>query len=621
MTKRALPDDPLFDPVPVDRMGARAPDPAARATTAPGVPLPEDPRAGERLSAELEELRDILTRPVRTELRRIEKRIAYTGDDAVKMARLLPDAVRFRAAEDDQLAQALEPALATSIRNQARANPQIFVDAISPVLGESVRKAVADAMRGVVQALNRTLENSFSVKGLKWRFEALRTGRPYGEVVLAHTLIYRVEDVFLIHRETGLLLHHVHWDESTVSENADVITGMLSAITAFMEDSFHRPDTDALQGTIQHCADWIWVERGARMVIAARFQGEAPEALRTTLRQTLELLEMQLLAVLDPFEGDLDPFERSDPALKSCLDYQLASPSPRPSGTLLLLVLVLLGVTAWGATRLWQSRQFWDRALVHIDETPGIVVTEVGRDGLTRRLEGLRDPLAIPIAEALRDAGVNPTDVSVRFRPYLSLEDEMIMARARQSLAAPLNIDLSLEDGTLRAAGRANHAWISRASITGASIPGVVALDLSGVVDTDQESLAEKAGALSRQQLRFVSGDIRLASGQGEALAAIADGLRDLYDEARRLGTVFELLVVGHTDSTGSEDRNRALSLARAEAVRDALIRAGLNDVPLMVEGKGAREPLTAETSPESRERNRRVEFEVRLLGLGGREE
>ena len=73
-------------------------------------------------------------------------------------------------------------------------------------MGPAIRKAIAEALRGLVQSLNQALEHSLSWRGIKWRIEALRTGRTFAEVVLSKTLVYRVEQVFLIHRESGLLL-------------------------------------------------------------------------------------------------------------------------------------------------------------------------------------------------------------------------------------------------------------------------------------------------------------------------------------------------------------------------------------------------------------------------------
>ena len=92
-------------------------------------------------------------------------------------------------------------------------------------------------LNGMVQRLNRALEESLSVKSLRWRLEARRTGRPFAEIVLLKSLVYRVEQVFLIHRESGLLLQDAV-AQSVVAQDTDMVSGMLSAIRDFITDSF-----------------------------------------------------------------------------------------------------------------------------------------------------------------------------------------------------------------------------------------------------------------------------------------------------------------------------------------------------------------------------------------------
>lgn len=73
------------------------------------------------------------------------------------------------------------------------------------------------------------------------------------------------------------------------------------------------------------------------------------------------------------------------------------------------------------------------------------------------------------------------------------------------------------------------------------------------------------------------------------------------------------LLVVGHTDSDGSARTNQALSRARAEAVVDYLITTGgVDPERLEAEGRGESELLVdPDTTPEDRQRNRRIEWEL----------
>ena len=61
----------------------------------------------------------------------------------------------------------------------------------------------------MLETINRTIEQRLSPQSVQWRIEAWRTGLPFSQVVMRHTLHYRVEQVFLIDEETGLPLQHI----------------------------------------------------------------------------------------------------------------------------------------------------------------------------------------------------------------------------------------------------------------------------------------------------------------------------------------------------------------------------------------------------------------------------
>lgn len=65
----------------------------------------------------------------------------------------------------------------------------------------------------------------------------------------------------------------------------------------------------------------------------------------------------------------------------------------------------------------------------------------------------------------------------------------------------------------------------------------------------------------------------------------------------------------GHTDHTGSQEHNKALSAQRAEAVKSQLIQMGIDGNRLSTQGFGDTRPLGDNTTPEGRANNRRVEF------------
>jgi outer membrane protein OmpA-like peptidoglycan-associated protein len=86
---------------------------------------------------------------------------------------------------------------------------------------------------------------------------------------------------------------------------------------------------------------------------------------------------------------------------------------------------------------------------------------------------------------------------------------------------------------------------------------------------------------------------------------------RAVFDDTKQR-SVYEIEVIGFTDTVGNLPYNQALSLRRAAAIRDTLVRDGVNRQTISIAGRGKRDLLvpTADETPEPR--NRRVEITVR---------
>jgi OmpA-OmpF porin, OOP family len=67
--------------------------------------------------------------------------------------------------------------------------------------------------------------------------------------------------------------------------------------------------------------------------------------------------------------------------------------------------------------------------------------------------------------------------------------------------------------------------------------------------------------------------------------------------------------IEGHTDSTGTDAINQPLSERRAQAIRDQLVKDGVDPSALTAKGYGSSRPLADNSTPEGRAKNRRVEF------------
>lgn len=72
-----------------------------------------------------------------------------------------------------------------------------------------------------------------------------------------------------------------------------------------------------------------------------------------------------------------------------------------------------------------------------------------------------------------------------------------------------------------------------------------------------------------------------------------------------------DIVIIGHTDSTGNDSINNPLSQRRADSTRQYLVNRGVAHNRIQTEGRGSYEPVASNATAEGRARNRRVEVFV----------
>jgi outer membrane protein OmpA-like peptidoglycan-associated protein len=107
-----------------------------------------------------------------------------------------------------------------------------------------------------------------------------------------------------------------------------------------------------------------------------------------------------------------------------------------------------------------------------------------------------------------------------------------------------------------------------------------------------------------------LSGAVLFASGKSELLPIAKEKLSQVAATLKDQGSP-PIRIEGHTDSTGSAQANRKLSLERADSVKAHLITAGLPGDKIATVGHGPDRPVAENTSTEGRANNRRVEIIV----------
>ena len=571
-----------------------------------------DTEEGSR-DAEMEELRRLLMGTAEDEVADLQERLDHIAALKEKgqveaMSKVLPRAISLHNPENTLLANALSPTIEKTINVSIRRNPQPFVDAIFPAIGPAIRRSIQEALKTVMDSINRTLEHSLSVQSFKWRFEAARTGRSFSEVVLAHTLNYRVEQLFLIDRKSGLPIQHL-FAESVEVKDSDIVSSMLNAIQDFVRDSLGAGQEDVVE-SLEVGDVTVLIEPGPRAILAAVVRGIPTHELRETLKQIIEAIHLQFSYMLDAFEGDPAPFSSLRPLLRTGLVAQFKTRERKQWGGQILLGILSLLFLAWVVLSVTNYVR-WQGYISELKDEPGIVVTGTSWRSGQWIVEGLVDPLATR-PDALMPETLPADRIIGKWEAYMALDSTMIVRRASRLLQAPESVSFVLQGDTLIAEGSANPLWIQQARERVSRLLGVSQYMDAGITSRENASLMEALGLIDQTIVTFEQGSAVILPEQDIILDDLAVSMRELAGHSEAEGIQFRVHIYGHASTEGSESGNRVLSQMRAEAVRDALINLGISPEAISTVGTG--DPLRPgiEASEAERETNRSVRFQVR---------
>ncbi|MFT2215083.1 OmpA family protein [Rhizobium giardinii] len=435
----------------------------------------------------METLRQLLVGREISELSRVTHLLGEPEQLAEAVGGVLPSAAA--RVPHAQLGEALAPAVETAVQRSIQKSPRTLTDILYPVFLPAIRKSIGEKIDQTFQSLNETLRHIFTWHGLKWRFESWRTGASFSEVVLKHSLVYRVEHVFLINRNSGLLIAHVAADNAT-SEDPQLISSMLSAIQDFVKDSFNEKEQSGLD-TIRFGELRLWSEVGPFATLVAVIRGNPPEELHEIVRDVLLRIHDEYSQALEQFDGDGSPLAGIETQLQTCVELkQEDSNQGFPWLVVAAVLLVLIPAGGWFFLS-WQSGQRWQAYVSRLGTQPGIIVAEQKvRDGQFY-IAGLRDPLGADPQSLLSGTHVDPARVHSQWQFYQSLEPEFVLKRLTASLAPPDTVRLSIVKDRIVAEGEAPDTWIDRARAAARQLSaGGPEFDISKVRDVSPEARA-----------------------------------------------------------------------------------------------------------------------------------
>ena len=159
-----------------------------------------------------------------------------------------------------------------------------------------------------------------------------------------------------------------------------------------------------------------------------------------------------------------------------------------------------------------------------------------------------------------------------------------------------------------------------KGALIGATVGGAAGAGYGFYADKQEARLRQELQGTGVQVVRngdnlqlVMPGNITFASGSSDISSSFYTTLNSLvkvFQEFDKNGVE----IVGHTDSTGSNDLNMRLSRDRAQSVASYLVNQGISGARISATGAGPSQPIASNNSEQGRAQNRRVEINLRPM-------
>ncbi len=548
---------------------------------------------------QLEKVRTLL---LGKENSRITKSIQKDARSLV--ADVITEALHDRQKKDNSVNKVLQPFVEESVKQSVAHNSEQLVSSLYPLVGSLVRKSVAAFLSDFMEKTNQLLENSLTIKGLKWRFKARQSGVSYAQYAASQTFVYRVEHVFLIHRETGLLLNTVALDHESKS-NADIVSAMLTAINDFVGDSF-LSDQEGQKEQLQSVSTDnfnLLIKPGPSALVVAAVSGNPPQSISNQLQLTLENIHSLYFYELNRFNGDNKDFNSADNLLRDCLlseQKEIVAEQKKTLWLAWLIVLLVVIYVGYQSFNWFKSAQLHEK-IMQLDSQPGIIIKQLKikqLDDIT--LDVLRDPDALNIHDWLKDNTLNPAQLTITERNYHSLDQQILQQRAQRIVSAYPNISASWKNHSLMLTGTIDlikteqlRNTLAIAGFTEGENLNTEQLNLvsntpsSTHKEIKQQLFDQLVGRIASIQLNFSVASENITPQMQPSLQRLYLYIQQLTPIAKELNIDFGLLILGSSDNTGNKSTNNILSMKRANNTAEILQRKGIAKDRMYVVGLG----------------------------------
>ncbi|SFV60242.1 hypothetical protein MNB_SV-9-806 [hydrothermal vent metagenome] len=263
---------------------------------------------------------------------------------------------------NSDLKEVLFPIISSSIQEQVHNQKDTIVDALYPIMGNMISKYVSTAVSDMVYDINNTIQSSLSFERTIRKIKAKLYGVSEAQLLMQETNFVKINTIFLIHKESGLLITDLHREDESKIEEVEMVASMLSAIRSFVNDWISSHNTMSEISEIEYGNSSISIESAGSCYLAIVTDGK--KSLKDKPSKVLSKIVNKYSKELASYDGDttqLDITDIKDELSKLFSKEERKNKKSFPVFSLSLIFLILFSFGYIYGSKIYKEKQITEK--------------------------------------------------------------------------------------------------------------------------------------------------------------------------------------------------------------------------------------------------------------------
>ncbi len=493
---------------------------------------------------------------------------------------------------NNDLQRVLLPIIATSLQEQIYKQKETIIDALYPIMGNMISKYVSNTFKEMMYEVNDKIQDSFSLERVYRKIKSKIFRVSEAELLMQEADFVDVRNVFLIHKESGLLITDVHKADAHKIDEVDMVASMLSAIRSFVNEWISKNNSMNEISEIEYGNSSILIESAGSCYLAVVLNGNSNIQDHTTkaLAQIVDLYSKELTY----YDGDSSSIDvqKIQKILYSLFETKKTKKERKTPWISILLLLLLLAFPLYYFAQSYYQKLHY----IEIDQS------------IKNQLKA-------------RDIHIYDLNIDIKSEEDITLSGLVLEKKEYEMTKVLFNAEsyhnqieyVKDKFQSKYTKGELRREIYKFNSEHGSAISYIFDKDtikFSGTVAdeaTKRSIVLLCSNLFDNYNLLF---DIKSLSDENDKIyfalesAEILDKYNTLLDKIAKVSKEngeYMLKIMAYTDRLGTEAINQKISLERIGNIRQALIKRGVSDASLSAyyEGKPPPNILRVESKKE----------------------